>query len=89
MVDSHIFMEPEMDQVLNRTDIFGICGTNTLDYFPDVSQVEGVMGLGRSRQKLSFDELEYFETVLTDWPGHISCRFRELFEVEIQQRGEN
>jgi len=50
VVDTHVFVIPQMDQMFGRCNIFGVGGTNTLNYFPDIPQVESVMRLGRSRQ---------------------------------------
>jgi len=78
-------MVPKMNEVFNRTDVFWIGRANTLNDFPNISQVKSVMGLGWGWQELSFDKLEYFKTIFADRLCQTLCRFRESSEVKIQQ----
>ena len=82
VINSGIFMVPKMNEIFHWTDIFRIGRANSLNYFPNVSQVECIMRFRGSWQQLCFDKFEDFQTKLTDMLGHIFGRLRESLKVK-------
>jgi hypothetical protein len=48
MINSHVFMIPEMDEGLSRLNSLGISCADTLNHFPNIPQVKSVMRFGWS-----------------------------------------